>query len=76
MVKMVMTSDEDHIPSASKPIRVHNEVDNNNLVISPENQSFDDDNLCPQCGQDHSYKLTGSSAILEMISFLDRRYIR
>ena len=37
---------------------------NNLLPTSPENQLFDgfyfdDDKLCPQCGQDHSYKLTG-----------------
>ena len=32
-----------------------------------------DDNICPQCGQDHSYKLTAGSTILDMISFLDRK---
>lgn len=79
-----MTSNDAHssflIPHASKPIRVQNEPDDNYLITSPENQSFDgvyfDDNrLCPQCGQDHTYKPTGGSAILEMITFLDRRYI-
>ena len=44
---------------------------NNLPPTSPENQSFDDE-LCPQCGQDHSCKLTGGSAILDMISFLDK----
>jgi hypothetical protein len=79
-------------PLPSKPIRGQSEADNNYSTTSlatdnnysttsPENQSFDglyfdDDKLCPQCGQDHSCKLTGGSAILEMISFLDRRHIR
>jgi hypothetical protein len=78
MVKIVMTSDEDHKLLASNPIRVRNEADSDNLAISPENQSlteycFDDERLCHQCGQEHSYKLTGGSVIQEMISFLDRR---
>jgi hypothetical protein len=30
------------------------------------------DNICSQCGHDHSHKVTGSSAIQDMISFLDR----
>ena len=34
--------------------------------------SYDNDNICSQCGHDHSYKPTGGSAILDMISFLDR----
>ena len=32
-----------------------------------------DDNICPQCGQNHGYKLTAGSTILDMISFLDRK---
>ena len=32
-----------------------------------------DDNICPQCGQDHGYKLTAGSTIQDMISFLDRK---
>jgi hypothetical protein len=31
-----------------------------------------DTKICPQCGQDHSYKITGGNAIQGMISFLDR----
>jgi hypothetical protein len=78
-----------HHPLPSKPIRGQSEADNNYSTTSlaadnnystttPENQSFDGlyfdgDRLCPQCGQDHSHKLTGSRSILEMISFLDRR---
>ena len=31
-----------------------------------------DDNICPQCGQNHGYKLTAGSTIHDMISFLDR----
>jgi hypothetical protein len=68
----IMTSDEAHISLASEP-RVQNQADSSSL--DTENQSFDNDRLCPQCGQDHSHKLTGGSAIQEMISFLDRRYI-
>lgn len=30
------------------------------------------DTICPQCGHDHSHKVTGGSAIQDMISFLDR----
>lgn len=72
-----MISDEAHnlhLSLVSKPIRIQNQADSNNL--DTENQSFDHERLCPQCGQDYSYKLTGNSSILEMISFLDRRYIR
>jgi hypothetical protein len=32
----------------------------------------DKDQVCSQCGQNHDYKLTGGSAIQDMISFLDR----
>ena len=28
-------------------------------------------NICPQCGQDHSYKLTAGSTMLDMIPFLN-----
>ena len=85
MVKIAMTSNDAHssflIPYTSKPIRVQREADDSHLTTSPENQSFDglyfdDGRLCPQCGQDHSYKLTSGSSILDMISFLDRRYTR
>lgn len=34
--------------------------------------SCDNDNICSQCGHDHSHKATGGSAIQDMISFLDR----
>jgi hypothetical protein len=34
--------------------------------------SSDNDNICFQCGHDHSRKVTGGSAIQDMISFLDR----
>ena len=34
--------------------------------------SSDNDNICSQCGHDHSHKVTGDSAIQDMISFLDR----
>ena len=32
----------------------------------------DDDNICPQCGQNHGYKLIAGSTILDMISLFDR----
>ena len=41
-------------------------------IVSIEWKNYDD-NICPQCGQDHSCKLTASSTILDMISFLDRK---
>ncbi len=31
-----------------------------------------DDDICPQCGQNHGYKLIAGSTIQDMISFLDR----
>ena len=34
--------------------------------------SYDNDKVCSQCGHDHSHKPIGGSAILGMISFLDR----
>jgi hypothetical protein len=75
MVKIItMTSDEahnSHLPLASKLIRIQNEADNGSL--DTENQSFDDERICPQCGKDHGYKPAGLSSILIMISFLDRR---
>lgn len=30
------------------------------------------DNICPQCGHNHSHKPIGGSSIPNMISFLDR----
>jgi hypothetical protein len=33
--------------------------------------SSDNDTICPQCGHDHSHRVTGGSAIQDMISFLD-----
>jgi hypothetical protein len=30
------------------------------------------DNICPQCGKDHSYKITAGNTILDMISLFDR----
>lgn len=58
------------------------------ISADPQNKSFDEnieqididliewrnynDNICPQCGQDHSYKPTTSSAILDIISLFDR----
>jgi hypothetical protein len=33
------------------------------------------DNICPQCGQDHSYKITAGPTMLDMISLFDRDYI-
>jgi hypothetical protein len=32
----------------------------------------DNDNICSQCGHDHSHKITGGNAIQDMIAFLDR----
>ena len=34
--------------------------------------SYEIDTICPQCGHDHSHMPIGGSAILDMISFLDR----
>lgn len=36
----------------------------------------EDNCICSQCGQDHTPKPMGGSAILNMISFLDRKKIR
>ena len=33
------------------------------------------DNICPECSQDHSYKITAGPTILDMISLFDRDYI-
>lgn len=33
---------------------------------------YDNNNICSQCGHDHSHKITGGSAIEDMISYLDR----
>jgi acetone carboxylase gamma subunit len=58
------------------------------ISADPQNKSFDEnteqididliewndynDNICPQCNQDHSYKITAGSTIFDMISFFDR----
>jgi hypothetical protein len=59
---------------------------------NPENKSFvedteqididsiewwdNDDNICSQCGQDHSYKLKAGSTMLDIISFFDKNTSR
>ncbi len=56
-------------------------TDTSFILHKPKNKSFvkntklnnsNMDKVCLQCGQNHNYKPTGGSAILEMISFLDR----
>lgn len=34
------------------------------------------DNICPQCGKDHRYKLTAGTTILDIISFFDKNISR
>lgn len=62
------------------------------ISANPQNKSFDEnteqididliewndynDNICPQCGQDHSYKLTVGTTVLDIISFFDKNISR
>lgn len=61
-------------------------TDTNLLIYKPKNKSSagnasntemdsvpcDNDQVCSQCGHNHSHRLIGGRAILNMISFLDR----
>jgi hypothetical protein len=61
-------------------------TDTNLLIYKPKNKSSagnasntemysipcDSDQVCSQCGHNHSHMLIGGRAILDMISFLDR----
>jgi hypothetical protein len=61
-------------------------TDTNLLIYKPKNKSSagnasntemysipcDSDQVCSQCGHNHSHMLIGGGAILDMISFLDR----
>jgi hypothetical protein len=55
-------------------------TDTDLILYKPKNKSsagdgsipHDNDQVCSQCGQNHDHKLTGGSAIQDMISFLNR----
>ena len=58
---------------------ISNNLQNKSFVENTEQIDIDliewknyDDDICPQCGQNHGYKLTAGSTIHDMISFLDR----
>jgi tRNA A58 N-methylase Trm61 len=64
-------------------------ADTSFIIHKPKDKSFDEnteqididsiewknygDNICSQCGNDHSYKVTADSVIQSMISILDRK---
>ena len=73
-------------PDQTSTVWVYHWMTDNIVSVNPQNKSFaenteevdidsiewkyNDDNICPQCGHNHSHK--PGTTILNMISFLDR----